>query len=127
MKNLAFPKITDIAELFTDIKPYSPKPGDPESLAPSTKNFRISHFCSISNDDPEKRPQPDLGEHYALKVVPSRDLINFIINHMTLIDGDTMYFELIPYEDGTSLVVVKYNRIIGQRYLAVVKTPKSFS
>ena len=63
----------------------------------------------------------DIRLHMRLTTHPY--LAGFISSEMVSIIGeDSFYFELIDHGDGTTLVVVNYNKILGSRWLAKIKT-----
>lgn len=59
----------------------------------------------------------------SMRVRASEEVEQYIRTQMMSIVSDShIHFEVIDHENGWSLVVVSYNIIIGNRYLAYIKT-----
>jgi len=63
----------------------------------------------------------DIGRE-SLNVVPTMKLINWVKEHMLMIDYDRIYFSIVVFEDHFDLYV-KYNLIIGSRFLGSFALP----
>jgi len=53
----------------------------------------------------------------SLDVVPSVKLLRYVNENMLDIEYDQIYFEAIPFSDGTMKLYARYNQIIGSRFL----------
>lgn len=62
------------------------------------------------------------GETRYFDVNASAEILAFIDEEMIRVEWDTLNFEIIRWDDGFSLVVVKHGKIIGDRWLAVIRT-----
>lgn len=51
--------------------------------------------------------------------IPSKEILKTIQNNMIYIDNDSIYFEIIEFENNYHLYA-KYNQIIGSRLLAIL-------
>ena len=56
----------------------------------------------------------------SFRAIPNDKVVNWIAMNMLSIDYDTIYFEIVERADGTALILAKYNRIIGSRYLGLI-------
>jgi len=54
------------------------------------------------------------------EVMPTDKLIDFVKENMLAIDYDSIYFEIICYENNTAMLIAKYNQIIGSRWIAMI-------
>jgi hypothetical protein len=59
-------------------------------------------------------------DHCPFRIVPKRGLLDKI--DLIFIEWDSLYWELIQRSNGTTLVTLKYNKIIGSRYIAIIRT-----
>lgn len=74
----------------------------------------LSSFCTVSGAGA-------LGAHVRhLDVKPRKAVIDAIGERVILSDGYTFHFEVIVRGDGTALVIVKHDQIIGSRWLAII-------
>jgi hypothetical protein len=67
-------------------------------------------YCMISGQD---------QAHSSLYVEPNEMLKEFVKTKM--LDFE-VYYEIVIYDDGTALVLAKYQSILGSRWLADIKT-----
>jgi hypothetical protein len=104
---LAFPRTQRLAYLFEKVTPYAV--GRPEVLE-ARKGQHVSTYCAVSA--PKFRG--------SLCVRPTQRVMDCIAAEMLVIDDDRIYFEIIDRGNGTALVVAKYNKIIGSRWLALI-------
>lgn len=58
------------------------------------------------------------GPFRCFTCVPTQAVLDYIGEKMIAIDNDLLYFSICCREDGTALVSVQYNQIIGSRWLA---------
>jgi hypothetical protein len=71
----------------------------------------LMRFCSVKMND---------GEHINLDVEP-HDIVLANINKAMLMSKDyQIYFEIIVRADNTGLVIAKYDRILGDRWIAFI-------
>ena len=75
-------------------------------------SLEISPYCCVVDNRPNAR-------HRSFWLKPTEKTIKFIRENMLDIEGG-VFFQLNIYTDGTALVSVKYNSIIGSRWLADV-------
>ena len=68
-------------------------------------------------------PIRKLGGGHGSLAVSCRDwVLSEIDRNMLAIDNDSLHFGIVEHEGGWSLVYVSYNVIIGDRWLAYIKT-----
>ena len=59
----------------------------------------------------------------SLRVKPHDEILADVQENMLGIDYDSIYFEIVDHPDnGCSLVIAKYNQILGSRYLGYIQT-----
>jgi hypothetical protein len=58
--------------------------------------------------------------HHPFRIIPKRGLLNQL--DLMFIEWDSLYWELTQRMNGTTLVTLRYNKIIGNRYIAIVRT-----
>ena len=100
-KTLAFPDMTDFSELFGNQEPK--------------QNYEFAEKSVISN-------WLLFSDHHSEYRQPTDKTLQYVRANMLPVDYDSIYFEVINREDGTSLVTAKYNQILGSRWLAFVDT-----
>jgi hypothetical protein len=76
---------------------------------PHARGMEIGDYCYGLNTPLEN----------SLHVRPNEKLIEFISDNMFPIDHDRIYFEIVARVDGV-LVMAKYNKILGSRWLALL-------
>lgn len=59
-------------------------------------------------------------DHHPFRIVPKRGLLDKL--DLVFIEWDSLYWELIQRSNGTTLVTLKYNKIIDSRYIAIIRT-----
>lgn len=116
MKELAFPNVKRLSGLFSSLKYYEPGKRDPHShkytkIHPTGPV--ISTFCQITG--------PGIEGYYTADAVPNAVLDKYIAENMLEIEGG-VYFKIVCREHGSALVIVEYNSIIGDRWLAEIQT-----
>jgi hypothetical protein len=74
---------------------------------------------------------PDIGHylvvsgvngHRSFHVSPKPELVSWIAKEMLVIERDRKYFEVVERVDGSALVIVKHDQILGSRWLTIVPT-----
>lgn len=104
---LAMPDRT-FAELFTEVRPWVQRQdGHADDVEPDTD---IGHYLAVSGK----------GGHRGFWVKPAPFLVAWIEANMLRIDNDRKYFEVVIRDDDTALVLVKYNVILGSRWMTIV-------
>ncbi len=104
-------------------------PGDSlGKLSKQSREERASHVWRVPRADSEpmyldkfcvvKR----LDSRIYLDVIPTPAAIEALTPHVTFVDGDTMNFEVIEWQDGRSLIVCRNNRIIAGPWLAKINS-----
>jgi hypothetical protein len=113
VKQIYFLDVDHFSELFDEWRWYTDdKSGKypPISIEqPHAKGMEIGDYCYALNSPLEE----------SLHVRPNDRLINFIKVSMVPIDYDQIYFEIVARVDGV-LVIAKYNKILGSRWLALL-------
>lgn len=115
---LLFPHVRKLSELFVRVEPIEDLARF-SSRAVHTWEVKdhwgrpagralLSSFCSVSH------PRPSLN------VTPKLEVIEKLGRNMLLVDGYVLNFEIVVRGDGTALVLCKYNRILGSRWLAII-------
>lgn len=72
----------------------------------------LDKFCSVKR----------LDRRFYLDVVPTKACIDALTPHVTFVDGDSMNFEVIEWQDGRSLVVCRNLRIIAGAWVAKINS-----
>jgi len=118
MKELAFPEVKNLSDLFESAEVRKPsghsekikiwKGEDPHD--PNAETY-LTDYCQVRYVD---------GGFGSLRLKPRERVVEYIDNNMIKIAYDTIHFEIVVYDDGTALVLVKYSQIIGSRWLAMV-------
>lgn len=71
---------------------------------------RISNYCQVSIGGS--------GYSHALYVRPTQELLTWMKANMLIEQGTN--FKIVIYDDGTALVLVSYDQILGSRWLSLV-------
>lgn len=71
---------------------------------------RISSYCQVSVGGS--------GYSHALYVKPTQELLAWIKANMLVENGT--HFQVVIYDDGTALVLISHDQIIGSRWLSLV-------
>ena len=101
-KEIAFPNIRRFSDLFGEIEPKKDRPFADKAV--------ISNWLHYS--------KPYRSEYRE----PRPIVLEYIRGNMLPVDYDSIYFEVIDRGDNETLIVAKYNQIIGSRWLAIVDT-----
>lgn len=100
-KQIAFPGLSDFNQLFEVIdEPKTWKHGDLSV---------IGSFLHVKRDN-----------YQSMQVKPSKEVLDWIRDHMISVDYDTIVFQIVVHDDSNALVVAHYGQIIGSRYLAYI-------
>lgn len=107
-KATAFPSITSFTDLFSKWE----LPGASADIPPSVEgtSFTILTHCAVYGPIPCTR----------LRVLPTQQVVDWIQANMLPIEWG-VYFLIHVYQDGSALVTVVYEQIIGSRWLAVIR------
>jgi hypothetical protein len=118
-KPLQFEDITDFAELTDQAEKWVHKEHCGKCQTDPRNNHRGTIYCSIrQNDD---CPVNELPFSMRLTLAEESPIAQ-TIETMCRIVSDTFFVNIVIHDDGNSLVIVKYNSIIGSRYVAAVRT-----
>ena len=110
-----FPKAASFDELFAGVEviaDISPKKIQRPIVKIGAGPLQTHGYCSIKvQESGNKFFNP-------LTIQPTEALAAAILDSMIYIEYDTIYFEVIVYDDRSSRVYAKYNQIIGSRIVA---------
>lgn len=73
--------------------------------------MHFSSFCTV-----------ELASRRFYEVVARDEVLDLVCKHTIVIPDDTMYFKIIDWKDGRSLVTCDHNQIIGGVWLAIIDT-----
>jgi hypothetical protein len=108
VKNILMPDAKAFGDLFGAFKPWKYKPGDATPFIQLDTKLVLQCYCmNMAGKSMEVWPLAAVED---------------VVNQSIVVRDDHLYFELVDQKDGETLVVVKHNRIIGSRYLAVIAT-----
>lgn len=126
-RKYAFPKVKSLKELFNGIELWRTqnkriyelpaKSGLFSDAELAQRKLKVSSYCFLQGKNTPSA---------SFNVSPTHEVINFIENNMSTIDGDELYFEIVEWSPKEALVLVRHNAIIGSRYLAVVKDLRKY-
>jgi hypothetical protein len=120
--DLIFPDAKSFADIFESANRYNhatPLDGRLEWLmigntgpivGKHTAGNVITSYCCIQST-------PHRG---SMHVRPKPEVIEFIRRHMIQVDYDHIFFNIVIRDDGTALITVSYNQILGSYWLALV-------
>jgi len=100
VRDLVFDSVKTFSELFSRAQ---------------TEKAQGLIYCTVRDQRPD---QP----HRSLYVEPTDMVRDFVKKNMHDLVGVDTYYEMVIYEDGTTLVLAKYQSIIGSRWLADIRT-----
>lgn len=103
-KQFNFPEKGSFADFF-EAYGYDKKDVVADPICP-----RISNYCQVSNAGD--------GYSHALYVRPTRELLAWIKVNMLVEQGT--HFQIVIYDDGTALILISHDQIIGSRWLSLV-------
>lgn len=105
-KPLVFPRMRKFSQLFDGVEKYDHS--NPKS--DRTGLYRFSRWCTHIK----------LRSQRWLSVTPKQKTIEKIASGL-VVDG-SLYWEFIDWGDNRTLVVVHYDRILGNRWVALIDT-----
>lgn len=110
-KPLELPAVNTFAELFEHAEEWGLKPGQKDTRTPANINSKkVGPFCCVSGHP---------TGYQSLWVKPTPAVLD-VVRNMWRIVGGTVYFECVVRDDGSCLVIVKWDQILGSRYLALI-------
>jgi hypothetical protein len=98
-------------DFFDSYEVWTQKHSGPNNDIVTPSKHRISHYFSIENQS---------GSYHPLAVTPNKALIDLICANMLAIEYDSLYFKAVFQTDGTALLIVQHNQIIGSRWLSYI-------
>ncbi len=108
------------AGIFTSWRPWDRnEESSPAAVVPSWDSDQkgrrgytceLSRYCSVSG----KRIHP------ALSVDPSPRAVDYFKANVLHVPSDSVYFQIIIRDDGTALITMHHNQIIGSHWLDIV-------
>ncbi len=113
-KPLAFPDAKSFDELFTSYAPWNSALSR-RPTRQAIEGIKMGKHGMIG-------PYLSMRGGNSLAVKPNAAVIDFVKNNMLPIVEDHIHFEIIDRGEGESLVTASYNKIIGSRWLALIKT-----
>lgn len=108
---LLMPEKRTFNDFFDSYEVWTQQHGGPQNDIVTPSKHRISHFCSIDHRQ---------DGYTAMAVTPNKALIEAICANMLYIEYDSLFFEVVFQTDGTALLQVKHNQIIGSRWLSYI-------
>jgi hypothetical protein len=115
MKDVLFPEaraltdIFDAATVIKDLATYKSTTAYEWALEPKGV-CKLSSFCSV-----------DFGDQYmGFDVKANRLVVDTVGQHMLLSDGYVLNFSIVVRENGIGLITIKYDRILGDRWVAFI-------
>jgi hypothetical protein len=114
-KKIAFPAATKFDELFSSATPKTGGIGDQSPTlytgrAWDGRRFYLTGYCFRS------------APFAAWNVTAAAPVLEYVKDNVLHCGNDRMYFELVQWDDGKTLVVAQHNVICGNHYLAVIDT-----
>jgi hypothetical protein len=110
-KPLAFPSVKSFGELFTHAQRWS-------SADLNARGTRLARGGREANTVSGYLTLSGQGRRESMKVTPSAKVLSYLSENMLALK-DSLYFEVHLRDDG-ALVVAKHNKIIGDRWLAMI-------
>lgn len=110
-KPLLFPEVKKLHELFSvdrGIPLYGRTGGSRIWRAYQVGCFQFSSYCAVSGMD----------SHRSIAVKPHASVLEKIADHLVV--SGSLYFEIVRRDRTEALVVVRYNHIIGDSWLAII-------
>lgn len=108
-KEIYFPDVKRLDDLFSEVKPYAGKSRVIKTLTDGLDDCVVRSYCTVTG----------VNGRGALDVTPTKKVLDFIEQNMFRIYPG-MYFEMVQRDNGETLVMVKYDSIIGSRWLALI-------
>lgn len=108
-KEIYFPEAKRLSDLFSEVKPYLGQSRVIKTLTDGMDECRVRSYCTVTG----------ANGRGSLDVTPTKKVLDFIEQNMFVIDPG-VHFEMVQRDNGETLVMVKYDSIIGSRWLAVI-------
>ena len=111
IEKLLIKEVCQFLDFFSEYAPYDK----------NSKAFKAIPFggkATIGNYLEVCRAQTACRYFYNVK--PTDKLVELINNHMISVDYDQIYFTIMIYPDNTAMLIMKYNQIIGSRWIAMI-------
>jgi len=109
---VAFPEFDSFHQVFDSFEPiedlHSYKSQVVKTWIDGKNNTTLTSFCSCRSG--------------SLDVVPNQKVIDYIEDSIVFTNDYRLSFDIVKRDDGTSLIMVKYDRILVNRWLAIVKS-----
>ena len=102
-----------LSDFFIECYPWAHDLEQPKEITRPSAYEGNDHFtfsCWINE-------QTD-GDYVSWLVTPKAFLLDRLSQMMLGVEGDSIYFSLVEHLNGCSLLIAKYNQIIGSRYIA---------
>ena len=99
------------SEFFSEYKPYD-KISKEFKAIPFGKKATIGCYLEVS------KAQTAFRQFFNVK--PTDRLIELVNGNMISIDYDQIYFTIMLYPDNTAMLIMRYNQIIGSRWIAMI-------
>jgi hypothetical protein len=97
---LQLPEVDRLNQLFSSVVEW--KADQPRAQG---------HYCVVTGHP---------SGFYSLRVKPTAAVMEVVRGMRHIVDDDHIYFDCVVRDDGTCLVLAKYNKINGSRYLALI-------
>lgn len=112
-QTLYVPEARTFSDLFTRVERYGKHtiPRTPIEGIDYSKRGRMGRMFV--------GPYCYIRDGLSLAVEPTEAVMR-VAREMLMVDGDHLSFEIIRWDDGRALVVLKYGQIIGSRWLAMI-------
>jgi len=118
-KPLLFPQAKKFSDIFEDYA-YVPMVGSsiPKFSERKAWTSEIRSSSGVMKIGPWTKIDTD--EHLFVK--PKANVLKRIKDSLIVIDDDETYYSIINHANGKSLICIYYNRILGDRWIALIST-----
>ena len=110
-ERLLIKDVCQFSDFFSDCKPYD-KDSKEFKPIPFGEKATIGNYLEVDKAQTAYR--------YSYNVKPTDKLIELVNKNMISIDYDQIYFTIMLYPDNTVLLIMRYNQIIGSRWVASI-------
>ena len=122
-KPIAFPDAKVFGDIFNEVKteqgdvnPYlRPQPfylhGSDGKLVRDQYTVPVGPYCSVHTRD---------NGYESIYVGVNREVQEYLKGHLLPIQYDSPSYQIVQWDDGRALVLVRYSQILGSRYLAII-------
>lgn len=108
-KEVAFPDARSFWDLFSEARPLDASPGSRrQRVLRRHGEGQVTSYCGVVQDSRE-----------GMDVTARERVLDYIVSSMLASDY-RISFGIVPRPDGTALVYAAYDRILGDRWLAIV-------